>query len=247
MSVAEKLKKIAENEQKVFDAGYAKGKAEGGASDPTAEAVMSLLSRCHNNIAGDWTSSPPDGVFVCGGDGQNQTFCIIPPNITDIYGYGFLSNLITLGGSGTTILSLPSAPPFPRSDSLVWDSSHRPKVIYVPDKSVEAYRVAAQWSEFADVIEPMSNLTVEVKFVDVHIGDTIYQMPLGMTWREWINSEYYYQEASGSGTFSYIDINEHANYVGFGPGGVMCMLYPDTMDIVRPDDIIDPAIHYQSE
>ena len=33
MSIAEKLTQIAENEQKVFDAGYEKGKAEGGGQD----------------------------------------------------------------------------------------------------------------------------------------------------------------------------------------------------------------------
>ena len=33
MSVAEKLQTIAENEQKVYDAGYAKGQAEGGGGD----------------------------------------------------------------------------------------------------------------------------------------------------------------------------------------------------------------------
>ena len=32
MTIAEKLTQIAENEQKVYDAGYAKGKAEGGSS-----------------------------------------------------------------------------------------------------------------------------------------------------------------------------------------------------------------------
>lgn len=39
MTIAEKLQKIAENEQKVYDAGYEKGKAEGGGSSDTSDAT----------------------------------------------------------------------------------------------------------------------------------------------------------------------------------------------------------------
>jgi hypothetical protein len=246
MSLDEKLKKIAENEQKVFDAGYAKGKAEGGggASNPTAEAVVAFINKSEDTDV-FWSSVDGlRGMFVLF-SGKGRCLAIIPPMVTAIDDDGMQD----IGGNRTLVLSLPKEPP---NVNCLWYWSingfnNPPGVIYVLDDSVDAYKTALGWSEFADIIKPMSNLTVEVKFVDVHIGDVIYQMPLGMTWREWINSEYYYQESGGSGTFSYIDINIYGNYVGFGPGGVMCMLYPDTMDIVRPDDIIDPAIHYQGE
>ena len=41
MSLADKLNQIAENQQKIFEA----GKAAGGGADPAAVAVMNLLRR----------------------------------------------------------------------------------------------------------------------------------------------------------------------------------------------------------
>lgn len=58
MTIAEKLIKIAENEQKVFDAGYEKGKSEGGGNDAFWNSVLQNGERtnCDNLFYGPaWT------------------------------------------------------------------------------------------------------------------------------------------------------------------------------------------------
>ena len=40
MSIAEKLQLVAENNQRVYDAGYAKGKSEGGILNNTNDAAL---------------------------------------------------------------------------------------------------------------------------------------------------------------------------------------------------------------
>ena len=66
MSIAEKLTQIAENEQRVFDAGYEKGKSEGGGDKTQIEvAVRNDGSiRFKNDENGNFTM--PDFVTRCG-------------------------------------------------------------------------------------------------------------------------------------------------------------------------------------
>ena len=45
MSIADKLTRIAENEQRVYNAGYEKGKAEGGDSSHIAALAKSIIDR----------------------------------------------------------------------------------------------------------------------------------------------------------------------------------------------------------
>lgn len=52
MSIADKLQTIAENEQKVYDAGYEKGKAEGGGSDEPLIVDFSLFQNLRGVFLG---------------------------------------------------------------------------------------------------------------------------------------------------------------------------------------------------
>ena len=50
MSIAEKLAQIAENEQRVYDAGYEKGKAEGGGGVNITFENCSVIDDGNGNI-----------------------------------------------------------------------------------------------------------------------------------------------------------------------------------------------------
>lgn len=75
----------------------------------------------------------------------------IPASITSINNYAFeyYSGLISV-----TVLS--TTPPTLGSYVFIGNASGR--IIYVPEESVEAYKTAAGWSDYADYIQAISNL-----------------------------------------------------------------------------------------
>ena len=164
MSVAQKLQTIEKNQTKVYDAGKAKGyeegKSEGGVSDPAAEAVMALMSRSIVTTL-DGTSTYSAGVFYCAPLSVSEDFwqgslSIVPAHIVEIK-----NDALSCITDAEAVLCLPTVPP--KADRFGWWSpnggSNTPKAIYVPDGSVDAYKAAENWSEFADLIKPMSELT----------------------------------------------------------------------------------------
>ena len=187
--------KTSEYASKV-DEVYAKGQAAGGSSapvpvsDPAADAVMSLINRISDDVIGDWNSMPPDGVFIYNGSNKDKSICIIPPSTKNINLYGFFSEMSVMGSKSTLILSLPITPPIVNVP-LTHDSSI-PEAIYVPDESVDAYKAAENWSEFADLIKPMSDL--QFIFFGVENPNTGEWLDCkakrGMTWGEWLESDY---------------------------------------------------------
>lgn len=82
MSIAEKLALIAENEQKVYNAGYEKGKAEGGSRDGLAitYSVTAIEASAFEGNADITSVSIPETVTSIGAAAFQD--CV---NITDIY------------------------------------------------------------------------------------------------------------------------------------------------------------------
>jgi hypothetical protein len=88
-----------------------------------------------------------------------------------------------------------------------------PKAIYVPDGSVDAYKEAENWSEFADSIKPMSDL----QFIIFTVNGIECRAKAGMTWAEWIDSEYY--NASTNAVISTKTYNEDHPVISCYPDG----------------------------
>lgn len=59
--------------------------------------------------------------------------------------------------------------------------------IYVPDDLVDAYKTATNWAVYADQIKPISEYKTLITFT---INNQPYQAEEGMTWGEWVVSEY---------------------------------------------------------
>ena len=64
MSIAEKLQTIAENEQKVFDAGYEKGKAEGNGTDYIPYVSSVVFSSAISEITDDIYLDLPNATTI---------------------------------------------------------------------------------------------------------------------------------------------------------------------------------------
>lgn len=164
MDIAEKLQVIAENEQKIYDAGYAKGKSEGGGGggtlDPATKAVMKMINRPQMNVVSALRFPP--GIFISGDTSMDGAVAIIPESVIAIEP-GALDNIGSqyLNSYRNEVLCLPTNPPFVTGQISGWSSNGGgfiPKAIYVPDESVDAYKIATNWAEFAHVIKPMSEI-----------------------------------------------------------------------------------------
>ena len=84
MSIAEKLQTIAENQQSVYNAGYQKGKAEGGNSEAERNAFWEQFQNrwqndyfwaFANNAFSDETYNPIKPI-VCGANGTQSSSCM---------------------------------------------------------------------------------------------------------------------------------------------------------------------------
>lgn len=166
----------------VYAAGQAAG-GGGGASDPAAEAVMALIRSTKFTYTryelGMFRYAPrvENGIMQKG-------IVILPEQVTEIK-----EDLITTDCS--IILCLPIIPP-----QAPWfgfwspqGANQPPEVIYVPDDSVEAYKAAEHWSDFAHLIKPMSYLIpTEITF---YVEDYSFTALLGMRWDDWFTSNYF--------------------------------------------------------
>ena len=91
-----------------------------------------------------------------GGDtyGLNETLCLnyIPSGVTDMsYTFRYCTSL-------KEVTFLHTTPP--RYNNTLTDCS-KLETIYVPDKSVNAYKTATGWSQFASNIKPLSKKPIE--------------------------------------------------------------------------------------
>ena len=211
MSIADKILRAKAD----IDAAYDAGKAE--AYDPAAAAVMALLrSLPITTVTGNAIGS--SGCFYSVDTSDFPGMAIIPEGITQIM-EGVLD---IVGGSSTAtpsyraiVLALPTVPP-----SAGWfggwstsGGNYPPKAIYVPDESVDAYKAATNWAEFAGIIKPMSELVSPPELPTNTIlfnvqnpgGVASFTAIEGMTWEEWCSSEYNNSAGLPIGDLSVVD------------------------------------------
>lgn len=149
-----------------IDEVYAAGQASGGgSSDPAAEAVMALMKRASSEtvLISDYGGVVGRVTYTVENynGGADMVFMIVPECVTAIG-----EDALPQGSSGNNteiILCLPTTPPKTEWQGG-WSANGGnmpPKAIYVPDESVDAYKAAENWSEFADIIKPMSMIGYE--------------------------------------------------------------------------------------
>lgn len=81
-------------------------------------------------------------------DALTLEFLDIPENVSVIGGYAF---------SGQNLVNVIFRPITPPSfGTSIFGSTYKPQNIYVPDESVEAYKTAANFSSYANLIKPLS-------------------------------------------------------------------------------------------
>lgn len=132
---------------------------------------------------------------------------IIPPTVTSIGANCFLS-----ASNLECLVFLPTVPPELYANAIN-NSNNCP--IYVPDASVEAYKTATNWNQYADRIKPLSDAYITLLARDRYIGrrfnirllyGPLYEYEKGVTWSITSGSEYASIDQEGN-----VTINESAN------------------------------------
>ena len=170
MSVAEKLTTIAQNQQLVYDAGYEAGMYDGGIEVGLLGSILdsSITTLYYDKITktgtyslsyrSDLVSAELPNLVSLG----NWTFAYCTKlqwvklqSATQILNYAFSGDreLTTLILGSQTVCSLDSANVF-RGTPIESGTGY----IYVPDELVDKYKVATNWSAFANQIKPISEL-----------------------------------------------------------------------------------------
>ena len=185
----------------VYNKGYEKGKSEGGgggSADPVADVVMAFIAL--STATRENAEHVDSNVMFRLGDRQsNKGLAIIPPNVTYLgYSLGLVGDNEMISGNAL-VLSLPTIPPTTETIGFwaSWGGNAPPEAIYVPDDSVVDYKRTTNWAEFSHLIKPMSYLvtgvlpdepeSTDIKF---QVDGVEYEMPIIMTWSEWIYSLY---------------------------------------------------------
>ena len=112
------------------------------------------------------------------------TSITIPNSVTSIGdgAFYYCRSLININCKATTPPTL--------GDISVFSYNLSDRKIYVPTASVNAYKTAQYWSEYADYIVGYDFEDVSGEIITFTIAGDEYQAEEGMTWEEWVNSEY---------------------------------------------------------
>lgn len=114
-----------------------------------------------------------------------------------------------INGGNYTLISRAITPP------VLGGGMRQPKVIYVPDASVEAYKTATNWVTYADRIKPLSDAYITLLANNKYVGRSfnikllygpLYEYEKGVTWSITSGSEYASIDQEGN-----VTINESAN------------------------------------
>jgi hypothetical protein len=105
--------------------------------------------------------------------------------------------------------------------------------IYVPTESVEAYKTAEGWSEYASDIV---GYDFDVNLITFTIDGTEYQAEEGMTWGEWVDSEYNVDNKFGK--------DETTDSVGLGEPPLFSKYIGAERGYVSTSDIIQGGYDY---
>ena len=143
-------------------------------------------------------------------DCDNLTSVTIPNSVTTIGDYAFWDcdrlTSITIPDSVTTIgknafiyctrltiVYCKATTPPALGGNYIFDYNGSGRKIYVPMKSVNAYKIATYWSEYADDIigyDFESDPVVGGNLITFTINGVKYNAEEGMTWGDWVDSEY---------------------------------------------------------
>ena len=114
--------------------------------------IISISYSAFNGCSGLTSIEIPSSVTSIGDsafrDCSSLTSIEIPSGVTSIGQYAFYGCT-----SLTTMTVLPTTPPTLSNTGAI---STATTSIYVPDESVDAYKQATNWSNFADIIKPLS-------------------------------------------------------------------------------------------
>ena len=178
----------------------------------------------------------PYGLTHIGREAFSDTYLssvTIPSTVTDIELQAFYSTNRTL-----TVYCEALVPP--TLGSRVFYSGSYLKAIYVPTQSVEVYKTAPQWSEYASKISGYN----AVQRFTFEIDSNPYLCEEGMTWRDWATSQY------ANDAFTVED--DSVYYDGISISYDICGEYDDGEETwadcwsesVNPDSIIDKEKSY---
>ena len=188
MTIAEKLTTIAENQQKIYDAGYKKG-LSGGSSEIKYDSTYITLA-----------TAITERQFQAGA-GLDGTTTVILPNVESIGTAAFYNaTIIETVDIGANVQTIHFSA-FNNCQKLsklifrgLWLAEERTLAlsqtaikygegyIFVPDEYLEQYKSATNWSTFASQIKPISELeggggTVEIDAISNNsttVGQSIF-------------------------------------------------------------------------
>lgn len=111
---------------------------------------------------------------------HSLTEITIPEGVTSI-GYNAFNYCLKL----TSVYCKPTTPP--AGNPYMFSNTASRLKIYVPMNSVDAYKAAQYWGDYADAIQ-----SYEIQQVTINLSDEskTYDYDRGMTWEEWVNSDY---------------------------------------------------------
>lgn len=178
------------------------------------------------HIGVDFTEIPNDVVSIGYGalcDVSTITSITIPTNIT------YLGDICLSHSDLKNIIMLSSTPPEMHEDGAFGTSSAMSKTfaITVPTGYGETYKTASVWSTYADYI-------IEEGIIVFVIESTRYQAEEGMTWAEWVESDYNTSSYKKDSTSDYIVLpgTTYDEYVTY-----------DSVRVVSSDVIISKATY----
>ena len=164
---------LADGAQDVYNAGYAKGYAEGqkqgggGGDDYGVGEMLTTLPFLRNievNTIEYGSILCPSG-FIVGMCNYETTLYVIPPWVGEVQECAF-DNLATWEMQPLYAIFLPKTPPAVGWQGMWSEQGGNlpPAAIFVPDESLEAYKNTTNLAEYAESMKPLSEYNGEGYF-----------------------------------------------------------------------------------
>jgi hypothetical protein len=111
----------------------------------------------------------------------------------------------------------------------MFNSNASNRKIYVPTASVDAYKSSTYWSDYANYIVGYDFEDVSGELITFTVGGAEYQAEEGMTWGEWVETNY-----NTSGYYC----NSYSNSINMGPANIASVSGDGLILPVSGDDLI---------